>query len=432
MAKLPAMRRTAILVAALLAAIGPAAAPAVTSVTAHADPAIPHGEWVAGDLHVHTVYGHDTCVSPTDRWPQDNPDPDARTGSCDEPWTWAFFPAQRFDDAVARGMDFTAITDHNNVVNQYEPGEIAWLEAHPGFIYLPAYENSQPGHVQMLGARWCYGNDGVLVGQKVNCNALVADKSAAGEQRLADGLRADGGVFQVNHPSDMHWISSYGHAVVPDSVEVWNTGPWAFQPPAPASNDNELSLDWYDGFLRAGHEVAATGGSDSHWRLVDGFAGIGQPTTWVWVTERTAEGVLEGIREHRTFVSAQPPALHGPKLFLEADRHGDGSFSAMVGDEVPPGSTYRVRTVDAPPGAMLRVVTDQGSTDLVTTGTTTTFTPGSGGVPAAATFVRVELFPADGQQERTTVCNPVAGTTTTLCRDRWAVLALTSPIYVRD
>src|SRR5207302_4533835 len=178
---------------------------------------------------------------------------------------------------------------------------------------------------------------------------------------LATALRADGGVFQINHPSDMNWPTKMGYAVVPDTVEVWNIGPWAYQHPFPASNDNDFSLQWYDGFLKRGDEVGLTGGSDTHWVLTDAAQGVGEPTTWVFVKRLSLEGVLEGLRAHHTFVSALPPLSHGPQLFLEADRNRDGVFEAIAGSETSAAATFRVRAPGAVPGRILRVVTDAGS-----------------------------------------------------------------------
>src|SRR5437764_3278628 len=86
-------------------------------------PEPPTGFWVAGDLHVHTIYGHDTCITPTQAWDPNSPDRSART-SCDAAYTVSFTPEQRFGEASARGLDFLAITDHNNVVNQSDPAEL--------------------------------------------------------------------------------------------------------------------------------------------------------------------------------------------------------------------------------------------------------------------------------------------------------------------
>jgi len=407
---------------------------ALATQPAHAanGPKPPQGFWVAGDLHVHTIYGHDTCITPTQAWDTSTPNRAART-SCDAPYTVSFTPAQRFGEALSRGLSFLTISDHNNVVNQTDPDELAWRAAHPSFVAIPAYENSQPGHVQMLGARACYSNTGPIAGATVECDHDVTDQSAAGETALADALRANGGVFQINHPSDMSWLSRFGRTVVPDTVEVWNIGPWIYQHPFPASNDNNLSLDWYDGFLRAGYEVGATGGSDSHWVITDPAQGVGEPTTWVFVRALTVQGVLDGIRAHHTFVSALPPALFGPQLFLEADGNGDGVFEAIAGSETRPESTFRARTAGALPGSILRIVTDAGSTD-VTLGASTSFAfrPGTDGIPAAATFVRAELLEPDARAARQQTCDPILEQIqSTLCADDLLMESLTSPIFVR-
>ncbi|HEU5033243.1 MAG TPA: CehA/McbA family metallohydrolase [Mycobacteriales bacterium] len=393
-------------------------------------PKPPAGFWVAGDLHVHTIYGHDTCITPTSAWDPSSPSRDART-SCADAYTVSFTPAQRLDEALSRGLDFVALTDHNNVVNQTDPQVLAWEAAHPSFVVVPGYENSQPGHVQMLGARSCYGNAGAIPGATIECDRDVTDQSAAGETAMADGLRADGGVFQINHPSDMNWLSRFGHSVVPDTVEVWNIGPWAFQHPFPASNDNDFSLRWYDGFLRAGDHVGVTGGSDSHWVLTDSIQGVGDPTTWVFVRNRSVQAVLDGLRAHRTFVSALPPAEHGPQLFLEADRNGDGAFEAIAGSETTPDAAFRVRTAGAVPGSIVRLVTDAGSVEesLPVSGTMS-FRLGQDGVPAAAQFVRAELLAPDAKAARQAGCDPVVGSQTTLCRNDLLMEALSSPLFL--
>lgn len=424
------MQRTLRLAAGLVVGIGVLAAlPAVAHPDHHPKP--PVGFWVAGDLHVHTIYGHDTCITPTEAWDPESPDRAARR-PCEDPYVVGFAPADRLDDALTRGLDFVALTDHNNVVNQQDPAVLAWIAAHPDFAVVPAYENSQPGHVQMLGARACYSETGAVPGSTIKCDEAVIDRSAAGETALADGLRADGGVFQVNHPSDGNWPGRFGHDVVPDTVEVWNIGPWAFQPPLPSSNDNDFSLRWYDGFLRSGNEIAVTGGSDSHWVSTSAVQGIGEPTTWVFVRKPTVAGVLEGLRAHRTFVSALPPAAAGPQMFLEADRDGDGVFEAIAGSETSSHATFRIRTAGALPGSILRIVTDGGvlQQSLPVSGALT-FRPGADGVPAAHLFVRAELLAPDGADARRLGCDPVAGDQTTVCRNDLLMETLTSPVFVR-
>ena len=67
--------------------------------------------------------------------------------------------------------------------------------------------------------------------------------------------------------------------------------------------------------------------------------------------------MLDGLRAGRTFVSHQPPNFLGPRIYLEADGDGNGSYEAMVGDTVPVGSRLRVR-VTGGLGLLLRGFTN--------------------------------------------------------------------------
>jgi hypothetical protein len=390
------------------------------------------GEWLAGDLHVHTINGHDTCDTPfTDSY---------EGGACDEPWTWSFTPAERIQLAKERGLDYLAITDHNNIRSQVDP-----LYADQHLVLVPAYENSLPGHAQMLGATQCYASAGGGPIRTVGPDCTTGDGSTAAVLALRDGIRADGGAFQINHPGDIgyelpdvpdsdigsqgKWSSRYGHDVVPDSVEVWNIGPWAYQPPNLASNDNDAALAFYDGFLDQGDHVTATGGSDSHWRLTSPVQGIGQPTTWVFSAGRTWQDVVAGIRAGVTTVSHQPPTYGGARLFLEADADGNGTFESMPGDTVPAAAPLRIRIEDVPVGAVARLVWTGGERSDVRM-------PADGvatvGIPSGATWVRVELLAPDAEGAREAACDPVVGTKTTYCRNRLVMLALTSAVYVGE
>ena len=353
------------------------------------------GEWLAGDLHVHTTYSHDSYGGPAD----DNTGPE-------EFYTLGWSVEEQFTNAATRGLDYLAITDHNDIRSQSDPGFGAG-----GVIPLPGYENSLEGHAQMLGATRLYDN---------------GDKSAAAVQAAADALRADGGVFQVNHPADgstdfphdADW--SYLYDVQPDTVEVWNISR-LYQPPLPSGSNNDDAIRYWEGWLDRGAKVAATGGSDNHWRSTFAAQGVGQPTTWVFARERTTAGILEGLRAGRTFISHQPPNLGGPRLFLE----GEG---AMVGDEVAPGTPLWVR-VENGTGMFLRLVKTGGrpiGEPVQVTGPAFGYDFKAPGTPG---WVRAELFVPDlaEQRRRSATARP----TTTYCRNMLGVTAMTSAMYVR-
>jgi uncharacterized protein DUF3604 len=358
------------------------------------------GRWVAGDLHVHTTYSHDSYGGPSD----DNTGPE-------DAYTLGHTVTDDFAIARTRGLDFLAISDHNDVRSQSDPGF-----GTSGVLGLPAYENSLNGHAQMLGATHLFDN---------------GDKSTAAVLALENALHAEGGLLQANHPNDPRW--GYGYDVPVDTVEVWNL-PWYYQPPLPSSSNNTWALHYWEGWLDRGAHVAATGGSDSHWVSTTAAQGPGQPTTWVYVRELSVRGVLAGLRAGHTFVSAQPPAYGGARVFLEADRNRDGRYESIAGDTVKRHSRLRVRVVGAP-GAYVRIVTDGGREafpPVLVKGVryTKRFR-----LRGEQTWVRAEVYGEDVQQGRQQGCTAIFGhdgaLAETYCTNRIAMQAISSAIFLR-
>lgn len=381
---------------ASVAGLAPGTKPAVAS---------PSCDWLAGDLHVHTVYSHDAYGGPSDN----------NTGP-DEFYTLGWEVGDEGVLAATRGLDYVAISDHDDIRSQADFDDIR----QHGVIPIPDYENSLAGHAQMHGATKLYDN---------------GTNTFADVERVATELRAAGGVFQINHPSDGHWLEAYGYGFVPDAIEIWNIGAWAYEPPAPATNDHEYPLRFYDDFLKMGHHIAATGGSDSHWRSTTAAQGVGQPTTWICAETGDVKGLLDGMKAGRTTISHQPPAYSGTFAELRADADGDGTYESMLGDTVAPGTSVRA-LVDEAPGATLRLVSDQGTKEVTVDSATFShdFT-----VPSGAKYVRAEVFHEDLQEERSEqqqICDnlePLIAHFTddpmTYCQSRLAVVALTSPVY---
>jgi hypothetical protein len=356
------------------------------------------GVWLAGDGHVHTCYSHDAwCLG-------EPPQEEALYSSSGT-------VAERFAEARAKGLDFLVISDHDTTDGQRDPGF-----GSAGVVGVPAYEASLAGgHAQMLGATHEYPK---------------GTGDAESTRTLADMLRADGGLFQANHPSyrdeapferceqadlasaenPLFW--KYGYSVLPDSIEVWNSTT-LIQPA-------EL---YYECWLQRGARIGITGGSDSHGA---NQAIVAVPTTWVLAREATPAAILEAVRAGRTTVSRTPPALGGARLMLEADGDRDGRFEATVGDTVPPGTPMRVRADDLAAPGLVRVRAN-GRTivdgERLPPGGAVRFrAPGDGG------WVYALLYLSESTRALDPGCVP-AGQSIDTCSADLAIAGMTSPVW---
>jgi hypothetical protein len=326
------------------------------------------GQWLAGDLHCHTVFSGDVYGGPDD----DN------TG-LDEAYTFGWMPGDQIAIAKARGLDFLAITDHGDVRALSD----AAYTGERDLILIPGYEHSlSKGHAGCLG---------------VNAKLDIATGDDAGALALRDAVHAQNGVFILNHPFyDKGW--RYSPSVRPDSIEVWNIG-WPYRhiedtgvPSDPSVSDNYKSLPyWEQSFLATG-PMPATGGSDNHYRATTAVQGVGQPTTWVYAADRSWRSVLDGIVAGRTFVTAEPALMGGMRIELTASA---GTSTWMVGDTVPSGAGAKVtaRVLNATAHSLVFVV--DGVARAPVTITSLDQTAELGGA-APANRVRVEVYLNEG------------------------------------
>lgn len=161
-------------------------------------------------------------------------------------------------------------------------------------------------------------------------------------------------LFSINHP-DAYFCCPWELTVENrlDAIEVWNA---LYRLP----NLNFLaSNSFWDRQLIQGRRMTGVGGSDTHnLKGIQARAfGHGNPTTWVYAQERSAEAVLEAIRRGRVTISWAPVA---PRLELSADTDGDDEYETMMGDNVLyTGDPLKLR---------IAVVTEGGQEDDSTDG----------------------------------------------------------------
>jgi hypothetical protein len=278
--------------------------------------------WYRGDLHMHTAHSDGSCKSQS-----------GRQVPCP-----LFLTVQA---AASRSLDFIAITDHNTD-SQYDQ----MRELQPFFDHLlliPGREMTTfHGHFNVFGVMqfmdWRISKDGL------DLNTVLRD------------ARSKGGIASVNHAESPEGEVCMGCRWTPPSdpdmslfsaVEVIN-----------GSEIMLPSAKYWDSQLRAGHRLAAVGGSDNHNATIrPGDVGaIGWPVTAVEADELSVPAILNGIRAGRTFIDLT--GSRDKMLDFEADAGGasakmGGTLHAAAGDTI----SVHIHTIAAK-GSMVHLLLD--------------------------------------------------------------------------
>ncbi|HEX6738178.1 MAG TPA: CehA/McbA family metallohydrolase, partial [Vicinamibacteria bacterium] len=211
--------------------------------------------WYAGALHTHTLHSDGRLTA-----------------------------AALAEKARAEGLDFLAITDHNNTAHQREPLQV------PGLLVITGEEVTTPaGHASV----WGLGGPREVV----DFRAIAGD---GGWARLVAAAHQRGALVSINHPFAgclaCSWTESLPEGL--DGIEVRN----------PGGNTAQAMALW-DTLLRQGRRLTAVGASDWHRE----GSPIGAPSVRVWAEELSGRAVLAAIREGRVVVMADartaPPEL---------------------------------------------------------------------------------------------------------------------------
>ena len=233
--------------------------------------------------------------------------------------------------AEAEGFDFYAVTDHNTIE------AFKFLEDDRKTLVIPGLEVSfRLGHFNLFGLHgWEDWMEGIveIVPSKLD-DGDDADVAALLEQLTSDGL-----ITSINHPCLPPWAWEFGSTDLRylHCLEIWNDLYW----PGNVTGNPDAVKMWIS-WLNAGHRITGIGGSDYHYppRTEHGLPGerLGMPTTYVYARELSTDGILEGIKQGRAYVTKGPKvtflaSLDGSDYMIGDDmgeQSGDIEFSATV------------------------------------------------------------------------------------------------------
>ena len=256
--------------------------------------------WLFGDLHVHS---------------------DASDGQHSIP-TLA-------EKAKRKGLDFLAVTNHNNYAENFHLPKV------PGLTLIPGTEwTHYRGHMNFLGIRQPFSG------------SFVANTPEQ-MRGITDQARERGALVSVNHPKCTVCPYLWEDEDCFGLVEVWN---------GPMRQVNRNGIDWWLGLLRKGRHLTCVGGSDFH--RDRSVVRLGNPVTAVLADSPSVEDLLSAIARGRCYVTG---SVRGVRLHMTC---GEETFGGTVGD----GALTHCVDVAAwrlPLGAVLRLVGSDGTLDTL-------------------------------------------------------------------
>jgi len=256
--------------------------------------------------------------------------------------------------ALRHGLDFLAVTDHNQMVSAEALPNI------PGLTMIPGVEwTHYKGHATFTGVDRPY--DG----------SFLANTPEAARERFLSAQER-GALITISHPFDENCPFLFDMDSLPfDCIEIWN---------GPMRMSNIQAVGLWHSMLAAGKKVPACGGSDYH--RSQPFLFLGGPTTCAYAQSAGMSDILSALREGHAYIVYAPD---GPMLDVTA---GD----AILGDSVPFSEVkdMQITVSGLHGGDILQVVTAEGSTQLLKAESNGDF-QGSFSMEAPG-FARVEIL----------------------------------------
>ncbi len=231
--------------------------------------------------------------------------------------------------ALRHGLDFLAITDHNQMVTADA------LPRLPGLTVIPGVEYTLfKAHANFIGCEKPY-------------DASYPANDLEGIRARFQSARERGALITINHPFEEVCPFTIDLNSVPfDCIEVWN---------GPMRESNFKAIGLWHSLLAAGKKIPISGGSDYHRDSL--FLFPGGPTICVFAMSASPADILKAVRKGHAYITFAP---NGPMLEMTAG-------NAMLGDSVPFGTVKEMHIAVSGliAGDVVQVVTAQGGTSLV-------------------------------------------------------------------
>ena len=258
--------------------------------------------------------------------------------------------------AKRNGLDFLAITDHNQMSTAVGMPQIEGITLIPGIEWT-----HYRGHANFLGVDQPYDMP------------FMANTVEEVRARF-DSARQRGALISANHPFETNVEFKFDLNDLPfDCLEVWN---------GPMRESNLKAIGLWQSWLAAGRKVPICGGSD--YRRDTPFIFLGGPTTGVYAMSAGPSDILEAVKAGHAYLTFAP---NGPALEMTAGE-------AMLGDTVAWAEVQEVQvSVEGlKAGDVVRMVTGSSSDVLFQA-------PGAGNFQgsypmAAPGFARLEVLRA--------------------------------------
>jgi hypothetical protein len=236
-------------------------------------------------------------------------------------------------EAVNRGFDFLAITDHRNVNHLFDEN---WHS--DKLLLISGIEWGGGGHANMFGLR-----------TDNTCNYDDYD-DVISSWKIA---RLQGAIQSLNHyADDTNYWDTFIEAR-PELISMLNVyEAWNVMWPANGEK-NVITINYLTELRNKKYKITSIGGSDTHYEAFP----MGWPTTYVYAKKLSQLQIFDGFRKGRTYIVNPYPYYtetggfsSDPISTLEfnADTNGDGKYEAMIGDTVSLGNiSFYVKVTNA-------------------------------------------------------------------------------------